>query len=703
MKASEVPLHGKGKTTKRNRSSSKKASTAEPAPIRPHGGLWWRAAVIVFAGFLTYWNSLSGPFILDDQSTIVDNRQIREWWRLSAVLNPERDSAVAGRPLVNLSFAVNYAVGGLSVGGYHVGNIAIHVVCALLVFGLVRRTLELPSLRTRFPDAPALALAVSLLWVVHPLNSEVVNYLTQRTESMMAMFYLATLYGAVRALGAERSSPWRFAAVLSCGLGMMCKESMVTAPLMVALYDRAYVFDSWKQALRRRRRFYLSLFATWLVLAAMMSSGPRAAVAGFSSGVSPWTYLLNQTVIISHYLRLAVWPRSLVVFYGWPVPLTLGDVVPYVLGIAALFTVAVLVWVRRPTLGFLAIWCFVTLAPSSSFVPVATEVGAERRMYLPLVALVALAVVATVLMWHVIRRRWPPVASLFTPRVSAVAGLVVLALAAGALAAGTVVRNREYSSALTLAQTVVDRRPTAVAHHILAEQLTLARRDDEAIVHLREATTHGNSRAAYPLGVLLFNKGRLGEAAEQFEAFVQTWGLPYRLVPQWLEPPALDVIAARAALGRIFSMQSRWPEAAEQAQRILTMAPSNAEARVLLADARFGEQRFDDASVQYPGVPCLTPERCARVEQLWSDDDRGWQAGRCGHGVSTRGRPRSAQSEQPPAADDGPPGSRRFCRRRRPCPRGHGPESRGSLHASAPRSSRGRGTSSMIVVPSDPS
>ena len=100
----------------------------------------------------------------------------------------------------------------------------------------------------------------------------------------------------------------------------------MTAPLMVALYDCAYVFDSWKQALRRRRRFYLSLFATWLVLAAMISSGPRAAVAGFSSGVSPWTYLLNQAEILTHYLRTAVWPTRLVFAYGEPRAITLREV-----------------------------------------------------------------------------------------------------------------------------------------------------------------------------------------------------------------------------------------------------------------------------------------------------------------------------------------------------------------------------------------
>ena len=129
----------------RSRSSRKTPRTPTPPPAAAPSGLWWRAALIALAGVLTYWNSLSGAFILDDQSTIVDNPQIRELWSLAKVLTPEPDTAIAGRPLVNLSFAINHAIGGLGVRGYHIGNIAIHIICALVAFGIVRRTIELPG------------------------------------------------------------------------------------------------------------------------------------------------------------------------------------------------------------------------------------------------------------------------------------------------------------------------------------------------------------------------------------------------------------------------------------------------------------------------------------------------------------------------------------------------------------------------------
>ena len=560
-------------------------------------------AIILIAGVLTHANSLSGAFILDDQATIVDNHQIREWWRLSSVLVPESDTAIAGRPLVNLSFAINYAIGGLNVRGYHVVNIAIHLLCGLLAFAIVWRTLELPRVRAHLPGYSVnIAFAVALLWTVHPLNTEAVDFLTQRTELMMALFCLLTLYAAIRALGSQRAISrgvrrepdrwWQILAILSSALGMACKESMATVPLLVALFDRVYVFDSLRQAFRARKRLYLGLAGTWIVLAWLNWSGPRAAVGGFSTGVSVWTYLLNQTVMIARYLRLTIWPRSLVVFYGWPLPFTLRDVLPYASLVVILLIATIVAMRRRPMVGFLGAWFFITLAPTSSIIPIVTEVGAERRMYLPLLAVIALVVVSARLVWGLIERRLGE--GLRGGEV--VATLVVCALA-GTLAAGSIARNREYASALTMARTVVERRPTAVAHHMLAEQLTLAGQHDEAVLHLREAVRGGNSRAGYLLGIELFNMGKLQEAVDQLDAFVRTSGRG--LSPQWLEPTAAEVVFARGAMARALAMQRKWPQAAEQAQTALAMAPANLDVRLLLADALFQLQRFDEAGADY--------------------------------------------------------------------------------------------------------
>src|SRR5688572_1525821 len=97
-------------------------------------GVRWRAGLLVLATLLTYSNSLSGPLIFDDLASIVENPQIRDLRDLRSVLSPERELPTAGRPLVNLSFAINYAMSGLEVRGYHLVNIAFHVLCGLLTF-----------------------------------------------------------------------------------------------------------------------------------------------------------------------------------------------------------------------------------------------------------------------------------------------------------------------------------------------------------------------------------------------------------------------------------------------------------------------------------------------------------------------------------------------------------------------------------------
>lgn len=540
-------------------------------------------------GTVVYSNSLSSPFIFDDKLSVVENAHLREFpQQLAKVLLPEREMPASGRPLPALSFAINYAIGGLDVRGYHLSNLAFHLCCALLMFGVVRRTLELPSLSPRFGRRGGdLAFAAALIWTLHPLNTEVVDYVTERMESMMAFFYLLTMYSSVRAHRSRHAARWQVLAVLSSALGMTCKESMATAPVMVVLFDRIFVYESFKEAFQARRRLYGGLMASWLVLPPLMASGPRMRSTGFSIGLSPWTYLLNQTVIISHYLLLTIWPRSLVLMYGPTLPLTLGDVWPYALLITSLLAITVVTLIRQPRVGFLGAWFFVTLAPASSIVPILTEVGAERRMYLPLAGLTVLAVTGAFLFWDRVKRALAERGAEIAPRAESVAAVLLLVALCAAASTLTIARNREYSSPLTLAETVLERWPTALAHRMVGTESILAGRQDDGVTHLREAVRQGESRALYDLGIALFVEGKLDESIERLEAFVRA------------EPELLEVISARMTLGRAFTLQQKWPQAAEQFRTLLAMVPSNLEARLRLAEALSAQDQFDEAIGHY--------------------------------------------------------------------------------------------------------
>ncbi|HVH26235.1 MAG TPA: tetratricopeptide repeat protein [Vicinamibacterales bacterium] len=582
---------------------------AAQSPTNVPGGIWLRAALIVLAGIIAYANSLSGPFVLDDQDTIVMNEQIRQL-APSVVLFPAVELPVAGRPLVNVTFALNYAVGGLAVGGYHAVNIALHIASALLLFGIVRRTLEriagrpseVVSMGTassvplqRGLSATDLAFATAIIWLVHPLQTDAVDYLTQRTELVMGLFYLLTFYSSIRGYEHNR---WLIVAVVSCALGMASKESMVTAPFLVAMYDRIFVFDSFREAWSKRSRFYLSLAATWLVLAMVVWSGPRFRSAGFSAGVSVWTYLLNQTQMIVRYLRLAVWPSGLVVDYGAPRALGPGDVVPHaglVLGLVALTIWALARW---PMVGFLGLWFFTTLSPTSSIVPIATEVGAERRMYLPLAALVVLAVLGVSwLLARLMRMR-----GLSSERAQ-LAGAAALAVVVILLGGATIARNREYASAVTLARATLERWPTPRAQHSLGAALVADMQYEEGIRQLTEAVD-GDPGARYTLGVALFQQGKLPEAIVQLREFLARESL------------RIEVPAAHELVGRALRAQGRYAEAGEEFQRVLQMTPSRREVHGLLAESLMRQQKFGEAVGHYQQMLAYRPNDISALMQL---------------------------------------------------------------------------------------
>ena len=133
----------------------------------------------MLVGALTYANSLSGPLLFDDQSAILDNPHIRHLWPLVESLAPSHSGVLASRPIVNFSLAINYAIGGLSVRGYHIGNVILHILSALVLFRIIGITLKTSKVRDRLaPAADGIALASALIWMVHPLQTESVNYVT---------------------------------------------------------------------------------------------------------------------------------------------------------------------------------------------------------------------------------------------------------------------------------------------------------------------------------------------------------------------------------------------------------------------------------------------------------------------------------------------------------------------------------------------
>jgi tetratricopeptide (TPR) repeat protein len=518
--------------------------------------------LLVALGIAAYWNGLGAPFIWDDDPAIVTNHTIRAVLPLSDSLSPPLETSVAGRPIANLSLALNYAMGGLDERGYHWWNLAVLIASALLLFGIVRRTLV--SLKqTRSADA--LALVSASIWLAHPLLSETVDYVTQRTESMMGLFFLLTLYAAIRARQARHTVRWQAISIAGCALGMATKESMVVAPVAVLLYDRVFEFPSMRDAVRARGWLYAGLAASWVELGALMWRWPRSTVG--TAAVSPWVYLLNQIQMIARYVGLAVWPQSLVADYGLPRPLVAADVLPQALLLLLMIGGAMVALVRWPAIGFLGAMFFLTLAPTSSVVPIASEVGAERRMYLPLAAFVVLAVSLGWIVLERLRSGWPTRSRAILYAAMCAAGVVVVALAVR-----TAFRNREYATPMSLWESVVARRPHGRARFALATELVGENRHDEAIAQLREAVRDfPDARAG--LGTELFAQGRAVEAIEVLDPFVRA------------NPANPNRIPARLLLGQALLAQGRLDEGASQFTAVLDVDPNSISAKQGMAAA----------------------------------------------------------------------------------------------------------------------
>jgi len=599
--------------------------------------------VLIIAGFGVYWNTLPAPFTFDDEHAIVINEQIRQ---LSTSLSPtEQGSPLAGRPLVSVSFAINYALGGLNVRGYRLVNIAIHVINALLLFAIAARTFQFreaglpprhaqghPEHRRGMNGSPRtdwrstnLAFAVALIWMVHPLVTEAVNYVSQRTELMMAAFFLLTLYTAQRAgesvrsavggsnqpprvalrrsaeaqAKAERTRPtvssearvWLALSVVCCAMGMACKETMAVAPIAVWLYDRTFVSGSFREALRQRWRYYAGLCATWLILVALLWSSPRGDSAGFAgASVSPWEYLLNQSVMIVRYLWLAIVPRGFVLDYGEPLPLTLSRVAPYAAAVTALLAATITALVRRPAVGFLGAWFFLTLAPTSSIIPISTEVGSERRMYLPLMAIVVLALTVAARTFQLRETRSAVLKG--PPRMGGSATISIAVLTV-LLSTATIQRNAEYLSGLTLWQSVLDRwTPHARAHRNLAAELKLAGRPDEEIAHLRAAPTDIHEIRNL-LGGELLALGRHAEAARELQQYTHD------------HPRDADALSN---LGIALGALGRNDEATQAFERAVDVDPNNGLSQRNLALHLFQQDDFDGAVPHAREAVRLTPD-----------------------------------------------------------------------------------------------
>ena len=486
-------------TKGKSRSSVTAAPRAQPAPRR-----WiWAAGfgVALLATLIAYGPVLQGEFVFDDA-----HMQF-------ALPHPEKVPLAAwmsgARPLTDFSYWVNYQLGGANPLGYHLTNVLLHVIAALMVFLIARKVLDLASVDLR--RRTIVAGFCGAIFLLHPVQTEAVAYISQRSENLSVALAFAAwacfLYRPSNAIGVRTV----LLVILLFGAAVAGKEHVAVLPLVLLLTDYYWNPDFSFEGVRRNWRLYAPLAVSGVMVGAFLYSylANEPTVGFHMKEATPYQYLLTQCRVLFIYLRLFLLPYGQTADYAIALsrtPLEHGAVFGMLALLAA--TVAAFVWRKRyPIASFGFFVTLVFFLPTSSIMPV-RDLAVERRLYLPMIGL--LLMTSEVL----VRVRWNE-----RRLVAVLAGIVVVA---GAL---TWNRSHVWSSSLALWSDAVEKSPQKPRSHFgLAAAEFSARRYADAIPQyaLANSPEYQKDGAFYSNWAMALSEvGRLKEGIQMGRKAVQ--------------------------------------------------------------------------------------------------------------------------------------------------------------------------------------
>lgn len=467
--------------------------------------------LIVLFGLAAYSNTFEVPFYFDD-FTIIENLRVRDVSNIPSMFI-EIGGPNATRPLMYATFALNYFLGGFNTWGYHAVNLFLHLLSGVLLYRLVMSTGRI--LGHRQQDTAAMAALASLLFVLHPVQTETVTYIVSRSMLLATVFYLSGILLFIRAVTAEkRKTLYTGGLFLVSMLGIASREDFVTFPVMLILYDFFFVSRFRLREVAGHFRTHLPVILSLAYLAYLMINNTYGIGVGFDvEEAGPFEYLMTQFNVHWKYLGLLVLPINQNLDYDYPVARTLFELPTIIsfLGYAALWAVGILSARKRAVVSFCILWFLITLAPTSSIIPI-DDVIFEHRLYLPSAGFFVLAAAGSVRLSEALTPRLPALGR------AAVPALVTVALIFGAAA---YTRNGVWANGMALWEDVIEKSPkkargysNLALHHAKLGNLDKALELYETAVEMDpdDEKIHSN------LGTIYAKKGAHDKAIEQFKA-----------------------------------------------------------------------------------------------------------------------------------------------------------------------------------------
>jgi len=562
--------------------------------------------LIVLVGLVAYANTAQVPFQFDDYHEISAKPFVRD---VGAFFDPERihrywnDHAIRIRTIGYLSLAVNYRVHGEAVLGYHVVNLAIHIVNGLLGFWLVTLTFKTPALigSTLGVSAKAIALFAALLFVSHPVQTQAVTYIVQRLASLATLWYLlaVTTYCRWRLGSSSRLKDvsWCAVSLISLVLAMKTKEIALTAPVVILLYELLFFKGELKKRLLGLIPCLLTLGIIPLSLVGVTT--PLGEVISHLSGVrmgstiTRWEYLFTQMRVIVTYVRLLVFPVNQNLDYDYPLydSILRPPVLLSLLFLLCMLGAAAYLLYRdreapsgRRLVSFGILWFLIALSVESSIIPIA-DVIFEHRVYLPSVGFFMAAATTAFL----IRQRLGTTQG--TALIAVLGSLVVV------FTGLTYLRNTVWQSEVSLWEDVISKSPRKPRGYTnLGLALEREGRHQQAKENFARATSidPGHALAYDGLGVVGYKENQLRKALKEFSraialepnisVFRNNRGLTYaalgdfeNAIADYLKAIQLHPSYAEAYhnLGVVYHRQGHYGKAIEEYSKAIDLDPND--------------------------------------------------------------------------------------------------------------------------------
>jgi protein O-mannosyl-transferase len=566
--------------------------------------LYYPLLAIGLLTIVAYIPAMRGPFVFDDVNVIVNDPAITAFPPVLDWFNP------ASRPLVGLTFSLNYKLGGADPIGYHLANLFLHLGCGWLVADLAR--LILARLSREGVDGKQFvpvwdtfgisgcALLFTTFWLLHPLSSSAVAYIVQRSEILAACAIVGFQIAILRDSAAAHRW-WQWVALLTFVAGMYCKVNTISALPIALLLDRLLLSDSWWDVFRRRGALYLVPvllgLAAFLVMLPALRRGE--AGVGFAAEEIPTVpiYLATQARVLWHYLSLCVWPSELCIDYRWPPVASLAEAVPWIILSLGLLGSGLLLYWRGRLLGWLVLSVFLLLAPTSTFIPV-TDIALDHRMYLATAAVIAIAM--SLVHFVICRFRWTP-----SPWVWGPMAVVILV----AMFVRTSMRANDWGSGFDLwrsAVLVVPHNPRALQN--LTHSADEEGRRGELLAFLETLRTN------------LTAQGQVAPAvASRLAEEIMKSGQPADVEPLLVEAISglratgpiderQELAAAHVNLGLLRLQQGQVHSAAEDFAMATVIDSKQAFAHAILGDIALQQHEYGKAVIHFEKALSIRPD-----------------------------------------------------------------------------------------------